>query len=157
MFNRWIAGTEMSASTVDRSGKSVETAHERFVREMTERAEEKRLRWTDVARGAGMSVQNLLRIRKGEIAVTPYAAVGLEQVLDWPKGYIRDLLGDESGAPPSKPDDLDRLVNERYEEYVAEYGEETATELINGVLEKLKKSVAGPEETDEENRRRGAG
>lgn len=55
---------------------------------MDERRLELRLTWRQVARKAGMSTQNLLRIRKGEISISWNAADGIEDALRWPRGSI---------------------------------------------------------------------
>lgn len=64
------------------------------------------LRWSEVARRAGMSPQNLLRIRKGEIAVTELSARSIERVFDWPQGRVKALL-DDSGSPLPDPESFD--------------------------------------------------
>lgn len=66
------------------------------------------LRWTQVARSAGMTVQNLLRIRKGQIALTDLAARGIERALQWPEFYI-----DEHLQVPSSGEHPDEAAAER--------------------------------------------
>lgn len=55
---------------------------------MDERRLELRLTWRQVARNAGMSTQNLLRIRKAEISISWNAADGIEDALRWPRGSV---------------------------------------------------------------------
>ncbi|ANZ35565.1 hypothetical protein BBK82_05175 [Lentzea guizhouensis] len=88
---------------------------------------EKGMRWSQVAREVGMTPQNLLRIRKGEITVTTLAARGIERVFDWPQGRVEAL--ESAGSPLPDPatfnpmtasvDDLARVIaamidSERY-------------------------------------------
>lgn len=81
-----------------------ETPRERLAEEMDGRRKKLRLRWNQVAQRAGISVQTLLRIRSGETAVTDFAAEGIEQALDWPTGYIGNVLSDST----STPDQMDK-------------------------------------------------
>jgi transcriptional regulator with XRE-family HTH domain len=57
------------------------------------------LRWSQVARQVGMTPQNLLRIRKGDIAVTPLAARGIERVFGWPQGRVEALESNATAEP----------------------------------------------------------
>jgi hypothetical protein len=57
------------------------------------------LRWSQVAKGAGMTPQNLLRIRKGEIAVTPLAGRSIELTLNWPRGRVEELEEQRTQLP----------------------------------------------------------
>lgn len=78
------------------------------------------IKWTDVAMRARMSVQNLLRIRKGEIAVTEDAAYGLERALDWRHGSIEAILAggeptlDEPELEPVDPA-IQALLDDAYD------------------------------------------
>jgi hypothetical protein len=61
------------------------------------------LQWVDVARravtarGNPMSVQNLLRIRKGDVDVTDMAADQIERALEWAPGSVAKTL--KGGEP----------------------------------------------------------
>lgn len=88
---------------------------ERLASAMDARRIELRLRWKKVADLAGMSEANLLRIRNGEIALTPFAAAGIESALQWAKGSVDSVLGGQDARPAhpehSPPDDeLDALI-----------------------------------------------
>lgn len=54
---------------------------------MNERRRELRLRWTEVARRADMSAENLRRIRRGQ-TISDDASDGIEDALHWPRGSI---------------------------------------------------------------------
>lgn len=57
------------------------------------------LEWTDVARLAGMTPQNLLRIRNGEIkSLSDNAKRGIETAFRWPEGSVDKIL--MGGEPP---------------------------------------------------------
>lgn len=76
---------------------------------MEARRKELRIRWTEVARRAGMSPQNLLRIRKGLIAVSWEAAKGIDYAMEWAAGSVESFVerGEEprrsTGARPVEP------------------------------------------------------
>lgn len=55
---------------------------------MNERRRELRIRWTEVARRADMSVENLRRIRRGQ-TISDDAADGIEDALRWPRGSVK--------------------------------------------------------------------
>lgn len=59
------------------------------------------LRWSHVARLVGMDAANLRRIRRGEIALTEIAAVGIDRALEWPKGRAWRLYYDDSSSEDS--------------------------------------------------------
>lgn len=61
---------------------------------MAARREALRLSWREVARLAGMTEQNLLRIRQGDITVTDQAATGIDHALKWRDGVRAALNGD---------------------------------------------------------------
>lgn len=65
---------------------------------MNHRRRELRIKWTEVARRAGMSVQNVLRIRKGQISISEDAADGVEDALQWARGSVQRVI--QEGAPP---------------------------------------------------------
>jgi hypothetical protein len=72
----------------------VDPARERLNKAMTERMRQLRLKWADVARRAdGMSQQHLLRIRKGQVPVTPEAAASIERALEWAPGSVVVVCG----------------------------------------------------------------
>jgi transcriptional regulator with XRE-family HTH domain len=48
------------------------------------------IRWVEVARRAGMTPQNLSRIRRGEISLTRDAAAGIERALQFAEGSVAD-------------------------------------------------------------------
>ena len=56
------------------------------------------LQWKEVAKRAGMSEQNLLRIRNGEISLTPEAIAGIEIALRWDVGSVKAIL---AGGEPT--------------------------------------------------------
>lgn len=115
----------------------MDETRERLAKEMDSRRKKLRLRWTQVARRASLSVQTLLRIRTGETAVTDFAAEGIEQALEWPLGYVEGILA--SGAPPptlepeseSKPvDPAVELLREAHRIYTERYGLDNADRLV---------------------------
>lgn len=63
-------------------------ARERLDAWMDGRRRELRIMWAEVARRAGMSPQNLLRIRKGQISISWDAAAGIESALRWVAGSV---------------------------------------------------------------------
>lgn len=78
-----------------------------------------RIKWTEVARRAGMSVQNLLRIRKGQVRITWDAADGIDDAMQWPRGSVEAaVLEGRRPIPlqsPSSSHELDlRDDTERY-------------------------------------------
>ena len=73
-------------------GRAMDRNRQRLTNEMAARREQLRLNWTKVAQLAGMTPQNLLRIRNGEIAVTDDAANGIERALQWSEGSVQQIL-----------------------------------------------------------------
>lgn len=55
----------------------------RLAEEMNSQRKKLGLRWNEVATRAGMTAQNLLRIRNGEIAISELAAAGIDRALEW--------------------------------------------------------------------------
>lgn len=53
-----------------------------------ERRKTLRLRWSQLARRAGMTQENLLRIRKNRISISWEAAAGIERALLWEPGSV---------------------------------------------------------------------
>lgn len=74
-------------------------AREQLARAMEKRRIELRLQWTDVARRARMSPQNLLRIRHGTISITWKAADAIEHALEWTSGSVEAILTGGDPAP----------------------------------------------------------
>jgi hypothetical protein len=70
------------------------------------RAIELRLKLNKVAQRAGMSAGNFLRIRAGEVALTPFAIATIEQALEWEPGSIQAILDGGEPTPRSSPSDL---------------------------------------------------
>lgn len=69
------------------------------------------LRWSQVAQRAGMDPANLRRIRRGKIALTEFAAIGIDRALEWPQGqswvaYYTDGAEEE----PELLDDAEREI-----------------------------------------------
>jgi hypothetical protein len=71
---------------------------------MDQRRRDLRIRWSEVARRAGMSAQNLLRIRRGQ-TITWDAADGIEYALGWTKGSVEAavLHGTKPTLDPGGP------------------------------------------------------
>lgn len=110
----------------------MDETRERLAEEMAQRRKKLRLRWTQVARRADMSVQTLLRIRTGETAVTDFAAEGIEQALEWPTGHIAGILGTEARPKPEPvpTDPAFALLRQAHAVYVELYGLDNADRLI---------------------------
>lgn len=71
------------------------------------------LRWSEVARKAGMTAGNLARIRKGEIGLTDVAAAGLERALLFVEGSLaagEPVPAEHEGLPT---DPASRATRER--------------------------------------------
>lgn len=127
----------------------MEPEREQLAGEMEARRRELRVNWTEVARRAGMSPQNLLRIRNGEISVTDDAADGIDEALYWEQGSVAAVLAGRGPTPldipvrtrrrrrtpldplTSSPEDIIAFLDEvrRYQ------GEEVYQELLAGTLE----------------------
>lgn len=71
--------------------------------EMNERRRQLRMKWTEIARRAGMTPQNLLRIRNGEISVTDDAADGLDHALQWERDSVHEILAGRKPVPLDIP------------------------------------------------------
>lgn len=65
---------------------------------MDESREAQRLSWADIARAMGMTEENLLRIRKGQIGISRKAERGIEDALRWVRGSVAAAV--ERGAKP---------------------------------------------------------
>ena len=84
---------------------------ERLKNAIEDRAVDLRLKLNKVAQRADMSPANFLRIRTGEVALTPLAMAAIEQALEWEPGSILDIIegGDPTprrrpaGSPPPPP------------------------------------------------------
>lgn len=82
----------------------MEENRQRLADRMNDRRRELRIRWTGVARRAGMTPQNLLRIRKGDISVTWEAADGIDDALQWRRGSVQAILEGREPIPlPQQP------------------------------------------------------
>jgi transcriptional regulator with XRE-family HTH domain len=100
---------------------------EQLAEEMNERRRQLRMKWTEVARGAGMTPQNLLRIRNGEISVTDDAADGLDHALQWERDSVHEILAGGKptpldARPPRRRTPLDPLTSTPQE--IADFLEE---------------------------------
>jgi transcriptional regulator with XRE-family HTH domain len=62
---------------------------------MNERRIDLGLKWTDVARRAGVSKETVLRFRSGPR--TPETTAKIERALGWPRGYLDAIA---AGEPP---------------------------------------------------------
>lgn len=71
---------------------------------MDERRLELRITWTEVARRAGMTAQNLIRIRKDRIRISWDAADGIEDALLWTRGSIEAAVT-RGERPTSRTDE----------------------------------------------------
>lgn len=68
------------------------------------------LRWSQVAQRAGMDSANLRRIRRGDIALTEFAAVGIDRALEWPQGQTWMTYHKDSENTPDLLDDNERKI-----------------------------------------------
>lgn len=127
----------------------MDETRKRLAEEMEQRRKKLRLRWTQVARRADMSVQTLLRIRSGETAVSDFAAEGIEQALEWPTGHVAEVLGaqrEQVPEPQPEPvdpavpilDELHRLDTKRYGLELADRLLEARIRVLNDVRERPK-------------------
>jgi hypothetical protein len=117
-------------------GEAVEPQRERLNAAMTESRLDLRLRWTEVAKRAGIDSSTLRRIRYGEGAISDLAARGLEDALEWPHGTIAALLGGEPLADPGLDDDrafkdARQSVQETVAKWAKDYGAGLTIELID--------------------------
>lgn len=71
---------------------------------MDRRRRELRRTWAEIARGAGMTVENLLRIRKGQISISWRAADGIEDAMQWERGSVEAAV--THGIPPTVKADV---------------------------------------------------
>lgn len=91
---------------------------------MDQRRIELRLRWTQVAERAGMSIGHLSRIRKDEAPPSPLAAANIETALEWAPGTVDRILsatedaGQQPRDAPDKPTgpDLADIKNPSHDE-----------------------------------------
>lgn len=103
---------------------------------METRRRDLRVKWTQVAPRAGMSVQNLLRIRKGQISITWDAATGIDDALRWERGSVEAAVT-EGRAPTLKavmdpPPDIEQGPPSRPSLWTAEM--ETKFRLLKDIL-----------------------
>lgn len=92
--------------------KGIEGSDERraFLEQcIDDRQQELRLRWSQLARIAGMTQENLLRIRKNRISISWEAAAGIERAFQWEPGGVEAAV--LHGTPPvgQAPDDHPEL------------------------------------------------
>lgn len=127
----------------------MDAVRQKLAGEMEERRRQLRVNWTEVARRAGKSPQNLLRIRNGEISVTDDAAEGIDEALYWRPGSVHAILAGGEPDPmdiPARPRrrkraPLDPLTSSPEEivaflDEVRRYqGEEVYRELFDATLE----------------------
>jgi len=59
------------------------------------------IKWTEVARRAGIAPQTLWRYRKGE-QQTGDTTRAIEKVFGWPRGYLDAIAGGEAPPPPER-------------------------------------------------------
>lgn len=76
---------------------------ERLKAAIENRAVELRLKLNQVAQRADMSAANFLRIRTGEVALTPLAVAAIEDALEWESGSIQAIL--DGGVPTPRRSD----------------------------------------------------
>jgi transcriptional regulator with XRE-family HTH domain len=90
-------------------GGVVDPARERLAAAMNRRRLDLGIRWREVAQRAGMTEQNLIKIRKGVTNLTEDAGAAIERALRWQAGSVAAvIMGDEpveSHAPdrPTRP------------------------------------------------------
>lgn len=84
-----------------RDGGVVDPARERLAALMNKRRLQLGMRWREVAQRAGMTEQNLIKIRKGTISVTEDAAAGIERALRWQPGSVFAILAGDDPVPRS--------------------------------------------------------
>jgi transcriptional regulator with XRE-family HTH domain len=130
----------------------MDETREQLAREMDQRRKKLRLRWPQVAQRASLSIQTLLRIRKGEAAVSDFAAEGIEQALEWPPGYVEGIL---SGREPT-PIQMDKPLTKRqqglklaYEADIRDHGPEAAFRMLIENIDLLNAERARQLQTDE--------
>lgn len=78
---------------------TVTPERERLKNAIENRAVELRLKLNQVAQRAGMSAANFLRIRTGEVGLTPLAVAAIEDALEWEAGSIQAVLDGARPAP----------------------------------------------------------
>lgn len=63
-----------------------------LARQMESRLTELRLRWQDVANAGGVSLRAVQSARRGDAEIRLRTQRGIEDGLQWPAGYIQDVL-----------------------------------------------------------------
>jgi transcriptional regulator with XRE-family HTH domain len=86
------------------------------------------VKWVELARMADISVQTLLRYRKGEQR-TPDTTRAIERALHWERGSIDNI---RAGGRPTNPDDDDLTVEEL----------EAALAHLRPIVERLERAAA---------------
>lgn len=103
-IDRTCAANVCYMSGIDDAG-----ARERLAAAMEERRGRLRVTWAEIAHRAGMTPQNLYRIRENKISISWDAEGGIERALRWAAGSIVEILsgrpavelpGDDSAGPP---------------------------------------------------------
>lgn len=79
---------------------------ERLKTAIENRAVELRLKLNKVAQRADMSAANFLRIRTGEVALTPLAVAAIEHALEWESGSVQAILDGGEPTPHRRADDI---------------------------------------------------
>jgi hypothetical protein len=91
---------------------------------MNERRRKLRIKtWTQVAERAGMSDENLRKIRRGEISISENAADGIEDALQWAPGSVMRAVAE--GVKPTPAESAPVIVEEA----------DRLVEVIRGVLQ----------------------
>lgn len=73
-------------------------ARERLAEHMEDRRVELRLRWSDVAKAAGVTTETLRQVRYGNSAIQPLTRRAIEEGLRWGRGSVQTIL---AGGEPT--------------------------------------------------------
>ena len=100
----------------------------RVVAELTEKRQDKLLKWTAVAQQLGITPQHLLRIRNGDSPISEDVAAAIDRFLDRPRGYTWKLLG-RGGAPLDPTDEeLAAMTVDEAKAYIIRVGKARGVE-----------------------------
>lgn len=77
----------------------MDAGRERLTEELNQRRRALKLRWNAVAVRLEMSVQNLLRIRQGDISISEDAEDAIERFLRWETGSVQAVLAGGEPTP----------------------------------------------------------
>lgn len=101
--------------------------------------------WSAVAKGAGMSPQNLHRLRRGHVTLNDLSTANLEKSMDWPRGTIasvlnREMTPGEAAALPGaseqvNPDRPSPELLRMLTEMLRTYGEATVRHTLQGMAD----------------------